>query len=27
VDDDQSIMGYGAREMAHGRFHEPCFYC
>lgn len=26
VDDDQSIMWYGAREMAHGRFHEPCFY-
>jgi hypothetical protein len=26
VDDDQSIMGYGAREMAHGRFHESCFY-
>ncbi|MBL7955049.1 MAG: hypothetical protein JNJ91_08405 [Flavobacteriales bacterium] len=26
VDDDQSIMWYGAREMAQGRFHEPCFY-
>jgi hypothetical protein len=26
VDDDQSIMWYGAREMALGHFHEPCFY-
>lgn len=26
VDDDQAIMWYGAEEMAHGRFHEPCFY-
>ncbi len=26
TDDDQSIMWYGAMEMARGRFHEPCFY-
>ncbi|HQV50718.1 MAG: hypothetical protein IPF95_00435 [Flavobacteriales bacterium] len=26
VDDDQSIMWYGAVEMSQGRFHEPCFY-
>ena len=26
VDDDQAIMWNGAEEMAHGRFHEPCFY-
>jgi hypothetical protein len=26
VDDDQAIMWNGAAEMAHGHFHEPCFY-
>lgn len=26
TDDDQTIMWSGAVEMAHGRFHEPCFY-
>lgn len=26
TDDDQTIMWYGAEEMSHGRFHEPCFY-
>ncbi|MFZ1687621.1 MAG: hypothetical protein WAU70_09380 [Flavobacteriales bacterium] len=26
VDDDQAIMWNGGVEMAHGRFHEPCFY-
>jgi hypothetical protein len=26
VDDDQTIMWYGANEMAAGRFHEPSFY-
>lgn len=26
TDDDQTIMWYGAEEMAQGRFHEPRFY-
>lgn len=26
VDDDQSIMWYGAKEYAAGNFDEPCFY-
>lgn len=26
VDDDQSVMWYGAKEFATGNFHEPCFF-
>ena len=26
TDDDQTIMWYGAQEMAQGRFHEPFFF-